>query len=222
MAATGEQAFRRWLINRIKETRFSLLRAADAEQLALGMGVQAEVLREAQDEKAAELAQHGRHFAHTEKKKQWSTKRSHRQLSLWCPRHIRQDIEERAQRMEGTPSELVRSIVQTLLSGPDNPVFVLPHWLYRGQISQWDRRERHDVRVLLSNGAYAALRQRAQRLNVSPLALVRASVVDYLEGRMSAAYFVSSGEMWEDPSRYWTGELTRKGEYRGHAGTIET
>lgn len=213
---TGSEAFRRWLIDRIKQTRFSVLRNEPVNELALQMGVTPEVLQRAQAEKAQELAALGRRFVG----KQW--RGTERKLNLWCPARIRKDIEERATRMELTSAELVRGVVRTLLSGPDNPVLLLPHWAYDGAVYLWSNKERHDVVVRLSYGAYTALRLRAQKFHATPLALVRAAVVDYLEGRMTGAYFVSSSEMWEDPNRYWTGELTRKGEYRGHTGTIAT
>lgn len=206
-------------MDRIKETRFSLLRGQSIERLAKGMGVLAEVLAEAQEQKATELAKLGRNFVREPSGQAWRSKRC--RLSLWCPADIRADIAERASRMELTAGELVRGIVQTLLSGPDNPVFLLPHWRYHGEIAQRDRDKRNVVRVELSVGADVALRQRAQRFSVSTLSLVRGAVADYLEGRMRGAYFVETGEMWEDPSRYWTGELTRKGEYIGHAGIVE-
>lgn len=209
----GEQRFRRWLIDRLKETRFSIFDGYDVRKLAERLGVQTSVLRLAQSEKADELLAAGRKYSGVER----TQSRTSVQISIWMPPLIREDLELRAQRMQCTAAEITRAIAHTLLSGPDNPVVLGRQWWYHGESHPWKRDNAARIDTTVSNGARAALDLRAQRLGTTATAIMRGAIADYLEYRMEEIYFLPALQMWEDPSRYWTGELMRKGEYRGHA-----
>lgn len=216
----AEDRFRRWLIERIKDTRFSVRSGETLDELAQRLGVQAEVLRVAQAEKAAELARIGRRQAGVSKRKVPSP-----QFEIWCPEVIFEEIRDRTSRMGSTATELLRAITHTLLSGPDNPYVLLRGWMYRGaryymspppgKVWPWK------IPVAISHGADAALRRRADRLGTTKTALVRGALVDFLEGRLPGLHYVAVSEMWQDPNRYWTGNLIRKGRYDGHPGVDE-
>jgi len=210
--------FQRWLIERLKETRYAVFSGETLDELAERLGVQPAVLRTAQAEKAAELAQLGRQIP---QRVRMPTSAPSPLLTVRCPKEVYDEITERARRMEIGAGELVRAIVHTLLSGPDNPWWLLAGWMYEGKRITMGQ-SRWKIQVRLSHGAVGALRTRADRLGTTATALARGAVIDYLEGRMAGVHFVALTEMWQDPNKYWTGELIRKGRYDGHPGVTET
>lgn len=221
-AADQVTSFRRWLIDRLKETRYRIFSGETMDELALRLGVQPDILRTAQAEKARELHELGRD--RSRRNNFWPGTRT-RQLPIWCPEIVFKALNERAQYMQLMPVELTRAIVQTLLSGPDNPWWLINGWMYHGKRLRM-RREQHKgwpwvVRLTITLGAYVALSRRAERLGVTKTALIRGAIVDYLEDRMTGAYILPVSAMWQDANRYWTGELTRKGQYDGHPGTAD-
>jgi hypothetical protein len=220
MSRADETRFRRWLIDRIKETCFQKYSGESIEELAQRLGVQADVLRTAQAERAEELTAIGRPPIKVGSAR---ARGSAPQLTLHCPKNIFQEMHVRATRLGVSHGELVRAIANTLLSGPDNPIWLYHCWMFEGvrQVIGYKPAQKWYLDVALSKGAHVALDQRATRLGTNKTALLRGAITDYLEGRMTGVCFVPVSMMWQDPKRYWTGELIRKGEYHGHSGTIE-
>jgi hypothetical protein len=222
MSSSDDTRFRRWLIDRLKETSYSIRSGETLETLAKRLGVRTEILRTAQAEKAQELLAMGRSPALA-----LSSRARGRdvQLTVHCPKNVYDAIRARAEDMGMTPAEIIRAITNTLLSGPDNPYILHRSWLYQGVRQtvgpQNGKKWRLYFDVAMSVGAHVALKERAKRLETTKTALVRGAITDYLEGRMSGVNFTPVTMMWQNPKRYWTGDLIRKGEYHGHSGTIE-
>jgi len=216
----GESRFRRWLIDRLKETSFAVYKGELVVDVARRLGVSVDVLKMAQAEKTTELQQMGRTPTNL-------GGRGHERgyaLMLRCPPEARKEIHELARRMGARSSELIRGVTQTLLSGPDNPQWLGRHWIWHGKHILLRPVEGKGwpwfVDVYISRGAAAALQRRAERLGTNKTALIRSATVDFLEGRMTGIQLLPTAEMWNDPNRYWTGELKREGRYVGHPGIV--
>jgi hypothetical protein len=222
MSAEQVTSFRRWLIDRLKETRYRIFSGETMDELALRLGVQPDIVRTAQAEKAREMHMLGRE--RSRRNNFWPGTQT-RKLPIWCPELVYDVLKRRAEAMRLTPVELTRAILQALLSGPDNPWWLINGWMFQGKRMRMKRPNgepwRWVINLTMSLGAYVALARRAERLGVSKTALVRGAIVDYLENRLVHIQILPVSAMWQDANRYWTGELTRKGQYDGHSRTLE-
>lgn len=211
-----QSEFRRWIVDRVKESHFMVLREDTLEAVARRIGVQPDVLVQAQKEKATEMAALGRLPTRI-----GSTRRSSGSeavVQLMFPEEIFPVFVEAAKIKGFENSELVRSIIHTLLLGPDNPRWCARGWYYQGHMYRIRAATRLQYRCKshITRGADVALGLRARQLGVTRIALVRGAVIDFLEGRMNVICHTDLEHMWDDPRRYWTGELIRKGLYNGH------
>ncbi len=203
--------FRLWLIHKLTRSRWVRPTDEPIDETAVRIGVQPDVLRAAQAQLDAERKADGKPplIVGTGRVRRGPRK----QLDLDMPQAVYEDY-ERYSSLRGLPGAVVlRSVVHTLLSGPDNPRWVGRGWVYRGQHQPLDRYQERagkggwpwNVKADLSDGAFRALIIRAEQLGCTYTALARGAVIDLLEGRAPRLIIVtSSTAMWADESRYWT------------------
>jgi len=206
-------------VDRLKETRFAITVDDTVESLAENLGVSAELIATARAEKEAELLGKGLPAAGIAR----IGKKRPPQISIWFPKDAYGHFVDEAKLMGRDAGSLLRAIVYTLLTGPDNPRWMGRGWIYDGRREHLKRYQERRwpwvVHLSVTVGAHVALADRAERLHTTKTALIRGAVIDYLEGRMPSVKFVELSEMWEDPKRYWTGELIEQAQYKGHEGT---
>lgn len=208
----GEAQFRRWLIGKIKRARWATFRSDDIDAIAVRLGVQPSVLEEAQAELNAERQRDGKLPAAIGTR-QKLTKR--RYLDLDMPKPVFEDWKRYCELRQVLSSTLLRSVVHTLLSGPDNPTWTGRGWLYRGHRlvleSYFDSARKRkgwpwNAKTDVTPGSIRALTARADACGAKYTALIRGAVIDLLEGRTKRLNIVTTASaMWEDENRYWTG-----------------
>jgi hypothetical protein len=211
MADEGSSRFRRWLVTKVKRSRWVTYNADTVELVARRIGVQPDVIKQAQDELAAERNAEGKApvVLGTGRVK----RRKRRQIDIDMPKAVHEDwlVYCRTRDMPG--SVVIRSLVQTLLSGPDNPSWIGRQWRYRGRTLRLEGYKQYirsgwpyNVKTDVSEGAARALTIRARLLGCTLAALVRGAVIDLLEGRTKRLNIVTSPDaMWDDEGRYWLG-----------------
>jgi hypothetical protein len=212
MRDNGESIFRRWLIDKVKRSRWPTFKDDTPEAIGQRIGVQPEIIIQAQRELAEERIAQGKAplrlgTGRTRRKKR-------RWLDIDMPKDVHQDWLLYCRTRDLPASTVLRSLVQTLLSGPENPTWLGRVWRYRGRMlrlvgykefmrSGWP----YNVKTDVPEGAVRALTIRASGLGCTMTALVRGAVIDLLEGRTKRLNIVNSPDaMWEDENRYWTGQ----------------
>jgi len=211
MRDEGESRFRRWLIDKVKRSRWVTYNADTVEVVALRIGVQPYVITQAQRELADERTAAGKlpmvlGTGRTQRRKR-------RQIDVDMPKTVHEDWLAYCKTRDLPGSVVIRSLVQTLLSGPDNPSWIGRSWRYRGRMLTLTGSKQfltrgwpYNVKTDVSEGAARALAVRATNLGCTPTALVRGAVIDLLEGRTKRLNIVNSPDaMWDDETRYWVG-----------------
>lgn len=211
MRDEGESRFLRWLIDKVKRSRWVTYNADTVESVAQRIGVQPYVILQAQQELAEERKADGKVPMVLGTGRTKRLKR--RQIDVDMPKEVYDDWLLYC-RTRGLPgSVVIRSVVHTLLSGPDNPSWIGRRCRYRGRMlslvgyTQFVQRGwPYNIKTDVSEGAARALAVRARNLGCTLAALVRGAVIDVLEGRTKRLNIVSSSDaMWDDETRYWVG-----------------
>lgn len=211
MSDEGESRFRRWLIDKLKRSRWVTYSTDTTESVAKRIGVQPDVIVQAQRELAAERQAEGKAPMRLGTGR---TKRGRRrQIDVDMPKEVHEDWILYCRTRDLPGSVVIRSLIHTLLSGPDNPTWISRRWRYRGRLLRLvgykeyvNRGWPYNVKTDVSEGAARALAVRARGLGCTLAALVRGAVIDLLEGRTKRLNIVSSSDaMWDDETRYWVG-----------------
>jgi hypothetical protein len=204
-----ESVFRRWLVDKVKRSRWVTYASDDVETVAQRIGVQPDVLRQAQSELEAERQADGRPALVLGSSRLRPRKQP--QLGVDMPKEVFEDWQLYCKTRDLPGGVIVRSLIHTLLSGPENPTWIGRRWRYRGRTLKltgykyavgWP----YKVKTKLSFGASRALALRAQSIGCNVAALIRGAVIDLLEGRTKRLNIITSADaMWEDENRYWLG-----------------
>lgn len=203
--------FRRWIIERLKESQWVSYQDEDLEAESKRLGLRPELLREAQTSLAEDCRRQGRQPMRLGKQRM-RAERGRARFEIVLPRVVHEDWRIYCESRELTSAVLLRSLIHGLLSRVEQPSWLGPYWHYRGQkqaICLERRGQRGKYLTVLctdiTRGASHALVRRANNSNVLPSALVRGAILDLLEGRTTElTILVLPGEMWDDADRYYT------------------
>lgn len=217
MARARQSKFRSWLVDRVSEVKIDTRVEGSLEARARYLGVQPDVLEEADALRRARIDAVGRipnrRGVHTANYDSYT-----RPILLYLPQEIVEATDAVCAGRNIDFHTLARAAVHTLLSGPNNPQWVGKGWMFHGvrygasnQRSRVTKDRRYAVQrqFLISVGADIALTRRAERLGVTKTGLVRGAISDVLDGRTRQLIYVDTSSMWRDPNRYWTGDLQR-------------
>lgn len=194
--------FRRWLVDKLKQTRWRWLSGDDLESVSVRLGVRPEVIREAQAELSAEHVQSGRAPERVGDRRKIDP--TDHKVHLKMPRRVYEDFMRYAKVRQLQQGVLLRSCIHTLLSGPDQPQYLGSGWFYRGHRLQAPRSERYYAHTWITHGARRALTIRADASGCKATALIRGSVIELLEGRVPRLIMAADPRaMWSDETRYW-------------------
>ena len=191
------------MIERIKFTGWLLVRDEPIEVLAKRLGVQPDVLKQAQREYDEERQRDGQDQQQLGRRARYST----RSVELAFPKPIWDEWGDCCELRGIGGYTLLRGLIHTLLVTPENPTWVGRGWMYRGHSvsmtgtkhgEPWPYRQRARV----TNGAAEALKMRADASNCRSVALVRGSVIDFLEGRVKRVQLLTTESMFGDARRY--------------------
>lgn len=212
MRDEGHSRFRRWLVDKVKRSRWVTYSADTAESVARRIGVQPDVITQAQRELADERRAEGKQPMLLGTGRPQVRKR--RQIDVDMPKDVHSDWVLYCKTRDLPGSVVIRSLIHTLLSGPENPRWLGRQWRYRGRTlrlvgyKDWIQRGwPYNIKTDVSEGAARALTLRARTFGCTPTALVRGAIIDLLEGHTKRLNIVTSSvAMWDDETRYWTGE----------------
>src|SRR5262249_47472285 len=130
MRDEGESRFRRWLLDKVKRSRWVRYNADTVESVAQRIGVQPDVIVQAQRELAAERKADGKMPLVLGTGRTKRSKR--RQIDVDMPKAVHEDWLLYCRTRDLPGSVVIRSVIHTLLSGPDNPSWIGRQWRYRG------------------------------------------------------------------------------------------
>jgi len=118
------------------------------------------------------------------------------------PKTIHTDWIELCKVVRVEPATVLRSLLHYLLVEPKRPTVTSGRWLYRGKVIHTPRGTNRLARTRITRGAQVALDHHADLWSVSPTAVIRGVVTDFLEGHTKRFRVVAFGELWGDPDRY--------------------
>lgn len=200
--------FRRWLVDRLKASRWPRDDSATYEEMGRLIGVQPDVLEQAQQELIEEAKSKGRRAPLLGSPNR-RVDRFH-SVEVLLPKIVHEDWEAYCKRRNLTSADVLRSLVNELLTGPKQPSWINRRCWYRGSLhtlagSVYGKKWPCFAKTYISGGASRALSQRAQATGTSAAALMRGMVVDLLEGRIKRLTIITEiGSMFDDESKYWT------------------
>ena len=211
MKRSDEERFKRWLIDKLKISRWPYKQSLPLAELSQKLGVREEVLVQAQRElddlrlsQGLPLTKLGQPLVKSGKTPVEA------RVEMPIPREIHEEWSAYAEARGLSRAALLRSVLHHFLSQPGKPHHPLVQgWIYRdrelpliyryAKESQWP----YWLRTTVTEGASDALTLRAQAIGCPEFALVRAIVLDTLVGYLKDFKFLTGrAGMWDDPERY--------------------
>jgi hypothetical protein len=193
--------FRTWLVKQLTLTRWSLPIDLDEKEQAKRLGVQVDVIREAQQARDSELKHRGNGGIARGRRRYIGS--DYCSIYVRIPPAIRKDWVEMCAALKLEPSTVLRSLIHQFLSNPLRPQLTSSTWLYRGAVQRVKKgHECPMVRTRITRGAQQALDTHADNWSVTPTGIIRGLLTDFLEGRTKKLKIVSFAELWGDPDRY--------------------
>ncbi len=192
--------FRSWLIKQLTVSRWSAPLGTSTKKLSIELGVQESVLKEAMALREAELKRRGKGgIAHGRRRYVGS---DYSTVRVLMPRNVHTDWLKLCGALRVIPGTAFRSLLHRFLLDPKRPIVTAKTWLYQGQVIPIADRLQLPACARLTRGAQVALDHHADLWNISPTALARGVLIDFLEGRVKKLKIVGFGELWGDPDRY--------------------
>lgn len=198
----NQQTFRAWLVKQLTLSRWSAPLDEPKVALAHRLGVQVAVLREAQALRDQELKKRGR--AGVVRGRRRYIGHDYAEIRVWMPKSVHRDWLEVCGALRVEPSVVLRSLIHHFLLSPRRPTVTAPSWFYHGEQLPTALRKgpRQGAKTRIPRGAQIALDHHADGWGVSPSAVARGVVTDFLEGRIQRIKMVAFAELWGDPDRY--------------------
>lgn len=201
MTTAPDTEFKNWLILQLQRTRWVRLREPP-ERTAQRLGVTLEVLLEARKQYAANVERGELGYKLHAESVEVSIKAPEQLFVTW--REICKDM-----RLEG--GAVLRTLIhQLLLARTNSAKLDQAEWVVYGRRypiksdpnKAWPWR----LRTFISRGAKSALRIRASRARVTETALVRAQIVEFLEGsHRKMPHVVTPEQMHSTAEKYFLG-----------------
>lgn len=189
-------SFRKWLVHKLAVTRWGASKDVILPELAVKLGVQLDVLREAvkiREARALEIG-HGRTKGRAA---------DYADLKIFAPPEVFRYWEQYCQTLQIAKSAFLRSLVhQFLIAGAPRPTTTTSAWIFRGNVYRQRLADRQTIRAIVTRGVQIALDHYADEWHVKPSAILRGLVLDALEGKTKRLKIVAFSELWGDPDRY--------------------
>lgn len=202
-------AFRDWLIDRLRGTRWATepLSPARARKVAKVLGVQYDLLMEVRADTLIARAREG--FRPGGRQEERTTK-----IKISYPAEIKAEFEEYCESRALTPSSLMRSVLHAYLRGSYEPLQSRSHtWIWKGKAYRFKAtyNYKHCTQLRVPHGAKRALQIRARGLGTTPHAIMRALVLETMEGKFGQAdlQIVDTLAMYDDETKYFLGTSAR-------------
>lgn len=208
-----EERFKRWLIDKLKTSRWPYSATLTVPELSKKLGVQPSVLLQAQLELDQERKAAGLPLVRLGDPARAQAVQA-AQVTMQLPREVYEAWKASALNRGLTMASLLRSALHELLSRPAGTHHQpTSSWVLNGTAIPLPWKREHGtrgkvlwpywVRCTVTRGAKQALTRRATSAGVTEFALLRALMLDVLSGHLSpAVYLTTLSGMWEDPERY--------------------
>lgn len=205
----GAEAYRKHLLAALLTTRWPRIGQTDEQlqALAVELGLQPELLREAREAVNAQRAERGTTpvLGRKTNEKLWP------QLEIDMPEKVFVDWHAWCERQCSNSNAMIRGLLHVYLLGRWEPAYLSVHWRYKGEPlavpknryerehkAAWPFREK----VLITRGVRGALNVRAERMRLSAIAIARGLILEVLEGRRATVLPVEPRMMYHDAERY--------------------
>lgn len=189
--------FREWLLLRLRNTAYAQQgygKGESLEEVAVRIGVQPDLLREAQAEVMLERKAQGHMLL----------RRNARQIDLFMPPVVFEAWKAECESRGVEGSTLLRSSIHHYLLGTWEPQDLIPYWRFQGKRYRCGRhksafpRERAEI----TTGAWRALCRRGDQMGASAAMVIRGIVHDILGGGFRTIALVPTGNLYDDEERY--------------------
>jgi len=210
--------FRNWLARKLRGTRYAEVNTADGDidKVAKRLGVDPELLLEVRAQALVDL--HSRGYArplsnkpkHREQLKQdWrANNRGLYQLKMWIPSECFAAWKEECARRGVKGAALLRSITHSYLLRKYEPE-PQRHWRLGDKVFPNSREDLRSEKAAVPRGVSRALMRRAATKNTKATMIVRALMMEAIQGRHMGVPLVTAAMMFEDETRYYLGESTK-------------
>ena len=201
----GGLTFRRWLSDRLLGTEFARMPIPDDEidAVAKRIGVDPDLLVEVRMRARVLRASRG-------VQDPLGTKRAgtrHMQVMLPMPEIVKKDWREECEWRGVDPPALLRSCIHEYLLHDREPEQLLGYWFYKDRKRACSKKTNEfNEKVLITHGAWRALRRRADRHGCASTAIMRALVLEVLAGQHRNVPLVDARTMYDDEDRYYLGD----------------
>jgi len=204
--------FRSWLFARLLGTRYATVRLDDSEidAVAKKIGVDPDLLLEVRAQALITLHSRGlspplSNSGRRKKALDDALQRIH-QFQIWFPRVVFQAWRAECEIRAVHPTTFLRSLIHFYLLGSWEPEPV-KHWAWEGKLYRFYKNERVSERAVITHGAKRALMRRASLRGTQATNIVRALILGAMRGEQQGLPLVTAGMMFDDESRYNTGEI---------------
>lgn len=198
----GVPSFRRWLVEKLKQTRWVKKPEETYEELARRLWVAPEALIEAQKALDRDRRRVGRELIEIGTRRQLA--RQHGELyDVAMPERVYVDWDAYCKQRRTQPSCILRSLVVHSLARKTRPAWVAQQWRYRGQVLKVPYNTKCVARTRIPLGVRQALLRKSEAWGMSMAALVRTEVVELLEGKLTRLPLIMTvRELSDDPDSY--------------------
>jgi hypothetical protein len=202
--------FRERLIELVIATRYARdpIKDENIDRIAKSIGLDPDLLLEARVRYRIQRRRDG--FQIPMGRKRCGTR--HYQIKCDMPEQVYRDWKHEAARRGVDSAALMRSIMHAYLLGSYEPGPLLRRWQYKGQDltipkKQWESTKGkgaypYKERSLVTWGSMRALRLRAERLGHRPTAIMRALILEILDGKFPHVRLIDAQSMFDDETRY--------------------
>ncbi len=131
----------------------------------------------------------------------------HMQVMLPMPQIVQKAWREECEWRGVESPALLRSCLHQYLMNDREPQQLIRRWVYQGREQPCSKKknEFHE-KTLITNGAWRALRRRANRHGCAATAILRALVLEVLDGHHRDVPLIDARTMYDDEDRYYLGD----------------
>ncbi len=203
------KGFRSWIGARLLGTQYATIRIddRDIDAVAKKLGVDADLLLEVRAQAIIDLHARGlaQPISNNSKKSLDEANVRLYQYQIWFPVPVFEAWRLECDRRGAHPATFLRSLIHHYLLGRREPV-PLNEWVWEGKLLRPGLKDRLAEKAVIPHGAKRALLRRATLRGTRPTPIVRALIIGAMRGEYQSVPLVTSGMMYDDESRYYTGE----------------
>jgi len=203
--------FRAWVGARLLGTQYATIRIddSDIDAVAKKLGVDPDLLLEVRAQAIIDLHDRGlaQPISNSQNQRRSLDEATQRlyQYQMWFPPPVFEAWRHECDRRGVHAATFLRSLIHYYLLSTREPE-PLQDWSWEGKLYRGYRRERVDERAVIPHGAKRALLRRATLRGTRSTHIVRALILGAMRGEYQSVPLVTSGMMYDDESRYYTGE----------------